>query len=159
MDHLLSRVGPSKAPPSKYVSRNCKENHNGFPFNSLAAYHALNVASNAIYHHEAFQFLLQSLFCLFCKSRHSLYPPGSRGAIALSASRCPCGTFINFIKAVPTPDVHSGSDRHLSEALRERLEFNKVVLPGFGPGSQAPKARMIDRYTTGLWTADGRTSR
>lgn len=30
---------------------------------------------------------------------------------------------------------------------------SQVVPPGFEPGSPAPKAGMIDHYTTGLWTA------
>ncbi len=30
------------------------------------------------------------------------------------------------------------------------IENNVVVLPGFEPGSLAPKASMIDHYTTGL---------
>ena len=30
------------------------------------------------------------------------------------------------------------------------IENKLVVLPGFEPGSPAPKASMIDHYTTGL---------
>ncbi len=29
--------------------------------------------------------------------------------------------------------------------------FAEIALPGFEPGSQAPKARILDRWTTGLY--------
>lgn len=155
MDHLLRRVG--SGPPSKHLL--CKENPDGFPGSSMAACHAPNVASNAI------SFLS---FCFASIRMHLHHRPFSvlhrTDASALQPS------FLlerAFIPSSLLDDVRRGSGRSLAcrswagfcrrnalqtgsaDALSECNEV--VVLPGFEPGSQAPKARMIDRYTTGLY--------
>lgn len=51
MDHLLRRVGFKPHPQHTVLSStHCKETPSEFPGNSLAAYHALNVASNVTSH-------------------------------------------------------------------------------------------------------------
>ncbi len=139
MDHLLSRVGFRPTLTTRTITVHiARKLRSEFPGNSEAAYHALNVASNAISHHHSFRVLL---------------------CVSLSVSSCA----MSIPQVLPT--CRSFTDRTIASNDRNRSgcvlrvsvtafeKYQMVVPSGFEPESPAPKASMIDHYTTGLYVS------